>query len=86
MTRARVWKTVVVCRLAAVCCMAFVLLPVQRGSAGQGPNGGGLKVIRVVMDDNYHPFVFKDEQGKLRGIIIDQWRLWEEKNGIRAEN
>ena len=44
-----------------------------------------LKSIRVVMDDNYPPYAFKDEQGKLKGIIIDQWRLWEKKTGIRAE-
>ena len=41
--------------------------------------------IRVVMDDNYPPFVFKDGSGKLQGILIDQWRLWEQKTGIRAE-
>jgi PAS domain S-box-containing protein len=40
--------------------------------------------IRVVMDDNYPPYVFKDGQGNLQGIIIDQWRLWEEKAGISA--
>ena len=33
--------------------------------------------IRVVMDDNYPPFVFRDSEGGLQGILIDQWRLWE---------
>jgi PAS domain S-box-containing protein len=41
--------------------------------------------IRVVMDDNYPPFVFRDATGGLRGVLIDQWRLWERKSGIRAE-
>jgi PAS domain S-box-containing protein len=41
--------------------------------------------IRVVMDDNYPPYVFMDEQGKLKGIIVDQWQLWAKKTGIRAE-
>lgn len=41
--------------------------------------------IRVVMDDNYPPFVFRDASGSLQGILIDQWRLWERKTGIRAE-
>ncbi|MDD2736439.1 MAG: PAS domain S-box protein [Desulfuromonadaceae bacterium] len=43
------------------------------------------KSIRVVMDDNYPPYVFKDEQGVLKGIIVDQWKLWEKKTGIHAE-
>lgn len=43
------------------------------------------KSIRVVMDDNYPPYVFKDEKGELKGIIVDQWKLWEKKTGIHAE-
>ena len=43
------------------------------------------KTIRVVMDDNYPPYAFKNEQGELQGIIIDQWRLWEKKSGIHVE-
>lgn len=38
--------------------------------------------LRVVMDNNYPPYVFQDSTGKLQGILIDQWRLWEQKNGI----
>jgi PAS domain S-box-containing protein len=45
----------------------------------------GPRVIKVVMDDNYPPFVFQDGSGRLQGILIDQWRLWERKTGIRAE-
>lgn len=40
------------------------------------------KSIRVVMDDSYPPYVYKDEQGALKGIIVDQWKLWEKKTGI----
>jgi PAS domain S-box-containing protein len=43
------------------------------------------KTIRVVMDNNYPPFVFQDTDGKLEGILIDQWRLWEQKTGIQVE-
>jgi PAS domain S-box-containing protein len=49
-------------------------------SASSAPNS-----IRVVMDDNYPPFTFRDGSGRLQGILIDQWRLWEQKTGIRAE-
>lgn len=41
--------------------------------------------IRVVMDDNYPPYVFKDHEGNLQGALIDEWRLWETKTGIKVE-
>jgi ABC-type amino acid transport substrate-binding protein len=41
--------------------------------------------IKVVMDDNYPPYVFRNNDGTLQGVLIDQWRLWEQKNGIRVE-
>jgi PAS domain S-box-containing protein len=63
----------------------LILLQVLPCFAASTPPVEKLKSIRVVMDDNYPPYVFKDEQGELKGIIIDQWRLWEQKTGIRAE-
>ena len=36
------------------------------------------------MDDNYPPYVFRDEDGTLKGILIDQWDLWSRKTGIEA--
>jgi two-component system, cell cycle sensor histidine kinase and response regulator CckA len=41
--------------------------------------------IRVVMDNNYPPFAFTDSEGNLQGILVDEWRLWEKKTGIKAE-
>ena len=41
--------------------------------------------IAVVMDDNYPPYVFRDNAGNLQGIIIDQWHAWEKKTGVAAE-
>ena len=41
--------------------------------------------LRVVMDDNYPPFVFRNAQGEVQGILVDQWRLWERKTGQRVE-
>ncbi|HTJ79881.1 MAG TPA: transporter substrate-binding domain-containing protein [Rariglobus sp.] len=43
------------------------------------------KVIHVVMDNNYPPYVFLDNEGQAQGILIDQWRLWESKTGIKAD-
>lgn len=37
------------------------------------------------MDNNYPPYVFQDGSGKLQGILIDQWKLWEKKTGVKVE-
>jgi PAS domain S-box-containing protein len=44
-----------------------------------------LKEITVVLDDNYPPYIFRDEKGHLQGILVDEWRLWEEKTEIKAD-
>ena len=38
--------------------------------------------IVVVSDDNYPPYVMRDGRGAIRGILVDQWKLWEKKTGI----
>lgn len=38
--------------------------------------------LRVVMDDNYPPYVFRDASGSLSGILIDEWQLWQKKTGV----
>jgi len=40
--------------------------------------------ISVVIDDNYPPFAFREKSGELVGISIDQWKLWEQKTGIKV--
>ncbi len=39
------------------------------------------KPLRIVIDDNYPPFTFRDPNGKLQGISIDYWHLWENRTG-----
>lgn len=41
--------------------------------------------IRVVMDSNYPPYCFLDASGEPEGILVDQWRLWEAKTGLRVK-
>jgi len=43
------------------------------------------RTIRVVMDNAYAPYSFRSDEGKLQGILIDQWRAWERKTGIKVE-
>jgi diguanylate cyclase (GGDEF)-like protein/PAS domain S-box-containing protein len=41
--------------------------------------------VRVVVDDNYPPYVFRDAGGGLTGILPDLWALWQRKTGTRVE-
>jgi PAS domain S-box-containing protein len=43
------------------------------------------KPVRVVIDNNYPPYSFLDDKGGLQGILVDQWRLWEQKTGGKVE-
>jgi PAS domain S-box-containing protein len=43
------------------------------------------KTIRVAVDASYPPFSYIGDDGRLQGIDIDQWRLWEQKTGIPVE-
>ena len=43
------------------------------------------RTIRVVVDNAYAPYSFQADDGKLQGILIDQWQAWEKKTGIRVE-
>ena len=65
------------CIFSLLLATLFILCPGQIGATPQ--------TIRVVMDDNYPPYVFKGQSGKLQGITIDQWRLWQEKTGVNVE-
>ncbi|MBZ9633803.1 HD domain-containing phosphohydrolase [Clostridium sp. FP1] len=46
-------------------------------------NSENIKSISVVMDDNYPPYSFRDSDGNLQGITIDQWKLFQAKTGIK---
>jgi PAS domain S-box-containing protein len=41
--------------------------------------------IRVVCDDNYPPFCFRDENGNVKGVLPDLWSLWEKKTKIKVD-
>lgn len=42
------------------------------------------RVIKVVADDNYPPFIFRAGDGLLKGYLVDEWRLWEKKTGVKV--
>ncbi|HPS85330.1 MAG TPA: transporter substrate-binding domain-containing protein [Spirochaetota bacterium] len=47
-------------------------------------NAFSVESITVISDDNYPPYIFRDESGKLKGIIVDQWDLWSKKTGVNV--
>jgi PAS domain S-box-containing protein len=61
--------------LSVTGCVAPVSAP-----AGELP-----EVVRVVMDNNYPPYIFVGPDGDLQGILVDEWRLWEQKTGVKVE-
>src|SRR6185436_10545017 len=38
--------------------------------------------LTVVTDDNYPPYLFRDADGSLQGIIKDKWDLWSARTGV----
>ena len=62
--------------------MALAFLLIYTTQVYAAPSG--LKTISVVMDDNYPPYSFRDSQGVLQGITLDQWKLFEQKTGIQV--
>lgn len=54
-------------------------------TVGARPAAEPPRTIRVVMDSDYAPYIFRSDDGRLQGVLIDQWRLWEKKTGIHPE-
>ena len=61
-------------RLAALLALSLPTL----SAAAQAP-------LRVVMDEHYPPFVYRDANGKLQGYTVDLWMLWQQKTGTRVD-
>ncbi len=43
------------------------------------------QVLRVVADDNYPPYLFRNADGEPEGYVADFWQLWQKKTGIKVE-
>jgi PAS domain S-box-containing protein len=71
------------CRSMSFLLLLFSFLLVSLAVEGQEP--ATPHTISVVTDDNFPPYVFRDNEGGLQGIIIDQWRVWEKRTGVTAE-
>ena len=75
----RSWNKVFLLLTAGILVMALGFFSMSQSVSPE------MRVLKVVMDDNYPPYVFRDGEGKLTGLLIDQWALWEKKTGIKVE-
>lgn len=57
-------------------------LPPPPAAAVSPVAAAGPSAITVAIDDNYPPYVFRDERGELRGILPELWDLWSRRTGI----
>ena len=66
--------------LLVVCLLFYCFFPVS-GHAIDAETR--LQNVTVVSDDNYPPYIFRDSNGVIQGILVDEWKLWEKKTGIK---
>ncbi|MBS1197614.1 MAG: domain S-box [Proteobacteria bacterium] len=64
---------------------AGLLLPTGLAIAATTAEPATQDKIRVALDDNYPPYVFRDDNGELNGYLVDSWKLWQAKTGVRVE-
>jgi len=63
--------------LTALFCQPALALDSQKPASGQR--------LTVVSDDNYPPYIFRDENGDLQGVLKDLWDLWSRKTGVAVD-
>ncbi len=65
--------------------LLFLLAVIGRPCVAEAPKPTGRSPLVVVLDDNYPPYIFRDANGDLRGILPDQWALWARKTGVAVD-
>ena len=84
MTRPRPYRRWVWLRtlgLSLLAALSLVSAAQVRGAAG----GAAPSVLRVITDDNYPPFLFRDADGRLAGYLADFWALYQKRTGTPVE-
>ncbi len=61
-------------------CLLGLLASVSTVPASAAP-----RTLRVVTDDNYPPYLFLSSDGHPEGYLVDLWKLWQAKTGVRVD-
>ena len=64
-------------RLLILPLVAIAGIPVQAAPAPAA--------IRVVLDDNYPPYIFRNSSGEVQGILKDLWVVWQQRTGVAVD-
>ena len=67
--------------VAATVMVAFFLI----GSVSHASEKSPPTSLRVITDDNYPPYLFRNDEGAVEGYLVDYWKLWTTKTGIAIE-
>ena len=70
--------------LALVSLLIGIFVVYSTNSRDIEPIATDIKEIKVITDDDYAPYSFRDENGFLKGLIIDEWNLWSIKTGVKV--
>ena len=79
------WNSLSVHRVFLILILLASVVVYNCTAHAKDPENAASRTVRVVMDNNYPPYVFMDSEGTLQGILVDQWQLWQKKTGIRVE-
>jgi PAS domain S-box-containing protein len=61
--------------------------PARGAGAGSAPAEAVAprRPLVVAVDDDFPPYLFRDPQGRLAGLLADEWALWSHKTGVAVE-
>ena len=49
------------------------------------PAQAAARTLRVVTDNNYPPYLFLNSLGQPEGYLVDLWKLWQAKTGVKVD-
>lgn len=64
-------------------CFALVMLMLVSWAQAQSERPQA--PLKVVSDNNYPPFLYRDANGNTAGYVADWWKLWSKKTGVAVE-
>ena len=80
----RFWRSFPELAVAGLLCIG-VLHEAAADEPKPVPAAETRRELRVVADDNYPPFLFRDTDQRVHGYLVDYWDLWSRKTGVSVQ-